>query len=281
VHPVMSLVPDHRRVLILGGGDGIALREVLKYSDVESVTLVDIDPGMVSFCRSNDIMVKLNNNAFADARVKTFRSGAVMGGATARIYQETDKASKNKRKQDVAGVRKIASVEVIHIDADKFIGEMIGNSWNIIIIDFPDPNSIELAKLYSKEFYLKAKRILAENGMIAIQATSPYHAKETFLCILRTMEAAGFIAIPYHDNVPSFGDWGWFLAAKDNISKDAIGRRIEKMQIGVATRYITPDVFQKALVFGKDWLSSAYSDINTLMNPVVLRKYINESWKLE
>jgi spermidine synthase len=74
-----------------------------------------------------------------------------------------------------------------------------------VLIDFPDPSSVELAKLYSREFYRKLRRVLAPGAVLALQSTSPYHAREAFLCILRTLESAGFSALPYHDNVPSFG----------------------------------------------------------------------------
>ena len=46
VHPGLSALPAARRVLVLGGGDGLAVREILKYPQVEHVTLVDLDPEM-------------------------------------------------------------------------------------------------------------------------------------------------------------------------------------------------------------------------------------------
>ena len=48
VHPAMALAQARSRVLILGGGDGCALREVLKYPDVDQITLVDLDPAMTT-----------------------------------------------------------------------------------------------------------------------------------------------------------------------------------------------------------------------------------------
>ena len=46
IHPGLSAVPAPRRVLVLGGGDGLAVREILKYPQIESITLVDLDPEM-------------------------------------------------------------------------------------------------------------------------------------------------------------------------------------------------------------------------------------------
>ena len=100
-----------------------------------------------------------------------------------------------------------ARVSVYTVDADKMVQRLSG-SWDVIVVDFPDPNSVELAKLYSREFYLKLRRILSNGGIMAVQSTSPYHSKEAFLCVRRTLASAGYETVPYHDNVPSFGDWG-------------------------------------------------------------------------
>lgn len=283
VHPVMSIVPDHKKVLVLGGGDGMALREILKHDDVESVTLVDLDADMVKFCASDKILTRLNRDSFANAKVKVRTTSSVTGEGTRPIYIENDKVKLKKMHNKFMAkpeVEKIATVNVINIDADKFVGE-IGEKYNVVIIDFPDPNAIELTKLYSKEFFLKVKRLLSENGMIVIQSTSPYHAKEAYLCIRRTMDAAGLTTLPYHDNVPSFGDWGWIMAWKDEIPESAVRERIANMEIKVRTKYLTPEVFRSALVFGKGSLTSKYDDVNTLMFPTLLEKYINESWKID
>jgi spermidine synthase len=281
VHPVMSLVPDHRKVLILGGGDGMALREVLKYQDVESVTLVDLDPDMVRFCASNETLRKLNGNSFGSAKVKTLTSGAISSNGSRPIYQETGATKKKKGPRTPKPVvEKVAQVDILNLDADKFLSEINGK-WNVVIVDFPDPNAIELAKLYSQEFYLKLERVLAENGMMVVQSTSPYHAKEAYLCVKRTIEAAGFQTIPYHDNVPSFGDWGWVLGWKSSIPKDVVDARLKEMRIAVETRYLTPEVFRGSMNFGKGLLLSKYTDINTLMYPTLLDKYVHEGWKID
>ena len=76
VHPVMAMPGARNRVLILGGGDGLALREVLKYSDVEEVVLVDIDPAMIEFGKNFPTMISLNQSAYKDDRVSTVAKDA-------------------------------------------------------------------------------------------------------------------------------------------------------------------------------------------------------------
>ncbi len=274
VHPVMALVPDHRRVLILGGGDGMALRETLKYPGVEEVLLVDLDPEMTKLGANNSVLRDLNRGAFDDARVTTMAADGVTSGEYQPIFKETGEINKKTRLPET---EKVASVRVINIDADKFLSKVKGK-WNVVIIDLPDPSSIELVKLYSKEFYLKVRRVVSEHGMMVVQATSPYHAKESYLCIKRTLEAARFHTIPYHENVPSFGDWGWLMSWKNNMSKDNIVNRVKNMVINAPTRYLNPEVFRRAMVFGKGELDSKNAKINTLMYPVLLNYYLKESW---
>jgi len=277
VHPVMSLVPDHRRVLILGGGDGLALREVLKYPDVESVHLVDLDPGMVELASTDPLLTALNRGAFADARVHTSVTAAVTAEGLRPVFMESGRYNRD----GTPVLERVADVQVIHLDADRFVGEISG-SYNVIIVDLPDPNAVELAKLYSREFYAKLRSRLAQQGMVALQATSPYHAKESFLAIGRTLAAAGLKSIPYHDNVPSFGDWGWYLAWKSGASREGRREHIAALpEFAVETAYLTSEVFRKATVFGKGRLETHRSDVNTLMKPVLLGYYLSEGWQIE
>lgn len=74
VHPAMS--GPRGRVLVLGGGDGLALREVLKYPDVRDVTLVDLDPAVLNLSRTDPRVRSLNHEAFADPRVHAIAGDA-------------------------------------------------------------------------------------------------------------------------------------------------------------------------------------------------------------
>ncbi|WP_433479581.1 polyamine aminopropyltransferase [Spirillospora sp. CA-142024] len=74
VHPLMS--GPHGRVLILGGGDGLALREVLRYKDVRSATLVELDPEMIHLARTYKPLVSLNRRSFEDPRAKVVNADA-------------------------------------------------------------------------------------------------------------------------------------------------------------------------------------------------------------
>ena len=76
VHPGLAAMPHARRVLVLGGGDGLAVREVLRYPGVEHVTLVDLDPGMTELFTHHPRLAPLNEGALSSPRVRVVNADA-------------------------------------------------------------------------------------------------------------------------------------------------------------------------------------------------------------
>lgn len=76
VHPGLAALPGARRVLVLGGGDGLAVREILKYPSVESITLVDLDPEMTALFARHEMLTKLNGGSLTDRRVRVINADA-------------------------------------------------------------------------------------------------------------------------------------------------------------------------------------------------------------
>jgi spermidine synthase len=76
VHPVLSRVANPRNVLVLGGGDGLAVREILKYPGVQSVTLVDLDPAMTTLFRKSSMLVSLNHGSLLSPKVHVVTADA-------------------------------------------------------------------------------------------------------------------------------------------------------------------------------------------------------------
>jgi spermidine synthase len=76
IHPVMNMAKSHENILIIGGGDGLALREVLKYDDVGAVTLVDLDPAITTLFKTHPTLSKLNNHAYNNAKVTVVNQDA-------------------------------------------------------------------------------------------------------------------------------------------------------------------------------------------------------------
>jgi spermidine synthase len=69
IHPAMQLAKEHFNILILGGGDGLAAREILKYPDVKTITVVDLDPRMTDLALNHPILLAANDSSFHDPRV--------------------------------------------------------------------------------------------------------------------------------------------------------------------------------------------------------------------
>jgi spermidine synthase len=226
VHPVMA--GNHQRVLILGGGDGLALREVVTYPDVESIELVDLDPAMVDLARRDERLRRLNGDAFADPRVTAIAD-----------------------------------------DAFTYVRSLDARQFDVVIVDLPDPDSMALAKLYSVEFYAMASQALADDGRMVIQAGSPAFAPEAFWSIVASVEETGLQAMPFHIDVPSFGDWGYVLASstQPQLRLDAPGplRSLDDASL-LASAAFAPDRARRRV------------EISTLLDPRII-EYERRGWQ--
>ncbi len=76
VHPGLAALPGARRVLVLGGGDGLAVRELLKYPSVESITLVDLDPEMTDLFKTHPVLAGLNQHSLTAPKVRVINADA-------------------------------------------------------------------------------------------------------------------------------------------------------------------------------------------------------------
>jgi spermidine synthase len=227
VHPAMVLAGEPRRVLVLGGGDGLAVREVLRHPSVSSVTLVDLDPGMTELSEKFPPLAALNEGAFSDPRVEVVNKDAMLW-----LEEETP-------------------------------------PFDAAIIDFPDPNTFGLGKLYTTRFYRMLKARLTPEAAVGVQSTSPLFARTSYWCIVKTIEAAGFAVRPYQTAVPSFGVWGFSLARATPFELPA------KAPSGL--RFLDDESMASLFVLPAD-LASVPVEINRLDNQALVRYYESE-WK--
>lgn len=78
VHPAMSANANPQKILVMGAGDGIALKEVLKWSEVAKIVLIELDPAVVKLARNYPQLLEVNNDAFADKRVEVVYGDAFL-----------------------------------------------------------------------------------------------------------------------------------------------------------------------------------------------------------
>jgi spermidine synthase len=230
VHPGLAGMAHAKRVLVLGGGDGFAVREVLRYPNVEAVTLVDLDPAMTGLFSSASLLRELNGDALNSPKVK-----------------------------------------IINADAARWL-EDNSDSFDFIVADFPDPSNYSIGKLYSAPFYRLLARHLAPGGRLVVQATSPFYARHSYWTVVATIEDAGLKTAPYHALVPSFGEWGFILAARE-----AEGALAPPETYTVPLRFLTAQTTAAMFDFPAD-MAKVDAEVNRLNNQVLVRTFESE-WR--
>jgi spermidine synthase len=228
VHPGLSTVPEPQNVLVLGGGDGLAVREVLKYPSIDKITLVDLDPEMVRLFASQEMLLKLNDSSLLHPKVEVINSDAFLW---------------------LRDNRKL---------------------FDAIIIDFPDPSNFSIGKLYSTSFYQLLKRAIAPGGIAVIQSTSPYVAPNSFWCINETIKSVGLFTMPYHNYVPSFGEWGYIMVRKEEEAEivSALPKEL---------KFLSPVIMEQMFVFPEDMKTKKLLQVNKLNNQSLVH-YFEEEW---
>lgn len=238
VHPAMMAYgvgnvggAGPKRVLVLGGGDGLALREILKYPSVETVQLVDLDPEMTGLSKKLPALAEMNRHSFDDPRVS-----------------------------------------VTNADAFVWAGNTETEPFDVAIIDFPDPNNFALGKLYTTRFYQLLKAKLKPDSAVVIQCTSPLMARESYWCIIKTLEAVGFTVKPYQTTVPSFGVWGYALAKLQPFEQP------KTVPENIELKFLNNESIPLLFAFTADTSRVDDVEINRLDNQALVRYYEAE-WR--
>ncbi len=227
VHPAFRAALNRAKVLILGGGDGLAAREVLRYPEVESITLIDLDGAVTKLAVGYSELATLNGHSFDSPKM-----------------------------------------HLINDDAMQWLTEH-DQRFDVVIVDFPDPNNFSLGKLYTTRFYGLLKSHLAPGAVTVIQSTSPLFARQSYWCIDATLRATGFVTQPYHVWVPSFGEWGYVLASLAPLEV--------RHALPDGLRYLDEPTMPSLFQFAKD-MSQVPAEVNRLNNQVLVRYYEDE-WR--
>lgn len=233
VHPAVGLAPRIANVLVLGGGDGMAAREVLKWDGVERITLVDLDPRVTDLFRDHPELSKLNDMSLSDPRV-----------------------------------------HIVNADAWQF-AENSDETFDVILLDLPDPKNLALSKLYTREFYGLLVQRLSANGLMATHAGSPLFARDAFWSTVHTLEATGnpyapgegLFTVPYHVHVPSFGEWGFAIASFTPLSE-----RSPVFPEGL--RYLNTESWDAAGAFSQD-ISETDAEPNDIQTHALVGYYLD------
>ena len=228
VHPALSCLARPGSVLVLGGGDGLAVREILKYPSVRHIELVDLDEKMTQLFSTQGMLKTLNHASLINDKVSVHNSDAFVW---------------------------------LKNNAKKF---------DVIVIDFPDPSSFSIGKLYTTSFYTMIRHAMNPNGVAVVQSTSPFVAPKSFWCVDTTLKAAGFQTLPYHNYVPSFGEWGYIMASQTRMQP-----AFQRMPSGL--RFIDPVSLTQMFHFPSDMKAHESLQVNKLNNHTLVH-YFEEEW---
>jgi spermidine synthase len=226
VHPAMAAHGAAKRVLVLGGGDGMAVREVLKYPSVEEVTLVELDPHMTKLFAEQPLLRQLNGDALRSPKLR-----------------------------------------IINTDAFAWL-EKTPDSFDVIVVDFPDPTNFSIGKLYTSSFYSLIDAHLSASGYAVMQTTSPLIARKSFWTVATTIESTGLQTTPYHAHVPSFGEWGFILASRRPFRPPT--------QLPDGLRFLTLAGLPALMEFPPD-MARVPAQVNRLSNQVLVQTF-EEEW---
>jgi spermidine synthase len=228
VHPALSSIAAPEKILVLGGGDGLAVREILKYPSVQKIVLVDLDKAVTSLFSSQEVLLGINQSSLRNKKVTVYNEDAF---TWLRNNHEL---------------------------------------FDAVIIDFPDPSSFSIGKLYSTIFYRLLKNCMNPEGVAVIQSTSPYVAPKSFWCVDTTLQASGFYTRPYHNFVPSFGEWGYIMASP-NEKKDWFAH------LPGSLKYLNASTLQQLFIFPEDMKAHQALQTNKLNNQALVN-YFEEEW---
>jgi spermidine synthase len=239
IHPAMSALPGARRVLILGGGDGMAVRELLKYPRVESIDLVDLDAEMVRLFRERPLLAKLSDNALSDPRVRIHVEDA--GRFLERSSEYWDLIVLDLPDPNTLSLGRLYTRSFYKLCAQHL------TAYGIAVTQATSP-------FYAPEAF--------------------WCVAETWRRTRYGPEREGrFHVYPYHVYVPSFGDWGFIMASRRPVDPKKL-----ILPKGLSLKFLSNQLLPTLFAFPGDTLLKAKIRVNRLDDQALV-KYYQKGWR--
>lgn len=167
-------------------------------------------------------------------------------------------------------------VITINDDAFTFL-EQTQEKYDVILVDLPDPNNVDLNKLYTKEFYTLCYNRLQKEGTFITQSGSPYYATKAFYCIDKTLKKSGFYTLPLHNQVLTLGEWSWIIGKKTPVEKQDL-KDIDLQHLSL--KWLTNESLYSISSFGKPLVDTTGIKVNTIFEPTLYIYYKQGNWDL-
>lgn len=244
IHPAMGLFPNAKNILILGGGDGCAARELLKYGSVESIDLVDLDPKMTSLAKENAVLLEINQGAMHNSKLNVYNQDAY-------IFLE----SQEKRFYDVIIVD---LPDPRNIELSRLYSHEVYSICNRRL----RPGGVLVTQAGSPYFASRAYRCIEKTMKTANFVTIPMHNQ-----IISMGEWGWVLGVKNLD-----------------LKKEELKRRLLSLRFSdVETKWLNNDAMKLLTSFGKNdfFLKEKDSiEVNKIHNPVLHRYYLKGNWDL-
>ncbi|MBI5247915.1 MAG: polyamine aminopropyltransferase [Desulfomonile tiedjei] len=239
VHPALSALPGAARALILGGGDGMAAREVLKHPGIQTIDLVDLDAEVVRLFRERPALAGLSDNALSNPRVRTHIQDA--GKFLEESVEFWDVIF-----LDLPDPNNLSLARLYTKSFYKLVSQHL-NAGGIAVTQATSP-------FYAPEAFWCVAKTWTETKIGPEGGDS-------------------FYVYPYHVYVPSFGDWGFVMASKRKIDTGML-----KLGKSIPLKFLTDETLPTLFIFPKD-NGPIQDVMSNRLDDEILVKYYRQGWR--
>jgi spermidine synthase len=242
VHPIMQLHPNPQRVLVLGGGDGCAVRELLKYPSIERIDLVDLDPKMTNLGTDHPVLMDINQGSMHSDKLKIYNKDAYihLEQNTADFYDVI-----------IADLPDPRNIE---------LGRLYSHEFYTICHRKLRKNGLIITQAGSPYFATDAYNCIDITMQSAGFTTTKLHNQ------IISMGEWGWI----------------LGTKNPNISAAKLTEKLRAIKFeNIKTNWINQEAMQLITSFGKDFYKSNDSvQVNKVHNPVLYKYYLKGNWDI-
>lgn len=242
VHPIMSLHQKPQRILILGGGDGCAVREILKYNDVEKIDMVDLDPKMTDLGKHHPVLIDINQGSMSSSKLRIFNTDA---------YIHLEQNSEDFYDVIIADLPDPRNVE---------LGRLYSHEFYSLCYRKLRKNGLIITQAGSPYFATKAYYCIDKTIESAGFTTIKLHNQ------VISMGEWGWV----------------LGVKNNNVTTSKLKSKLQKLSFkNKKTNWINNEAMKLITSFGKDFFVTNDSiEVNKVHNPVLYKYYLKGNWDL-
>jgi spermidine synthase len=242
VHPIMQLHPNPQKVLILGGGDGCAVREILKYASVERIDMVDLDPKMTDLGTHHPVLQRINKGSMKNDKLRIFNKDA---------YIHLEQNTSDFYDIIIADLPDPRNIE---------LGRLYSHEFYSLCNRKLRPNGFIITQAGSPYFATKAYNCIGKTMQSAGFTTVNLHNQ------VLSMGEWGWV----------------LGTKNKAVNTTQLKEKLQNIKFkNIETKWINTEAMQLITSFGKDFFKLNDSiEVNKVHNPVLYQYYLDGNWDL-